>query len=431
MKLFNIAASLFTAATICSFINYKFIKLPSSIGMLILAMIVSLSGILLNKLGIISSYSIDNILSNINFKETVFHGMLSFLLFAGALQVDINDLKKNKTTIAIIAVISTLISTIIIGISFYFVATLLGFRINLVMSFLFGAILSPTDPIAIMSIIRKLRISKTLETTIVGESLFNDGVSIVLFLGLIEIIQSGTNVDYGNVFGFFIFEVGGGILFGSLIGWLAYQLLRKTDNYNVELFITLSITTGGYALADNFQFSAPLAMVIAGIIIGNRGRSHAMSNETRKYIDNFWEAIEEILNAILFFLIGLEMIVISATWEIIILGFICIFIALLARLISIALPLIIFKPSYAKKPGYIILLTWAGLRGALSIAMVLTLDSSNTKIILLPCIYIVVVFSIIVQGLSLTKVFKYYSTHTTPLAKARGIANSCEITTGK
>lgn len=409
MNLFDVSAILLTACAFGSFINYKWIKLPSSIGLLLFAMGLGLVGIFAKKLGLISNYYIEAFLSSIDFRETVFHGMLSFLLFAGALQINIEDLKTSKLPIFITATISTFISTIIIGFIFYFLSNQLGLTsITLPYALLFGAILSPTDPIAVLSIIKKMRASKKIETTIIGESLFNDGVAIVFFLSLLELIKANGEANISNIILFLFQEVGGGILFGMAIGWFAYQMLPKINDYHIELFITLAVATGGYTLGEKLNISAPLAMVVAGIIIGNHGRTHAMSEQTRKHLELFWEAIDEILNAVLFFLIGLEMMVINPTITVALLGAACILIALAARFISVAIPLALLKPFYASKRGTVMILTWGGLRGALSIAMVLSLQQNNIKEIFLPCVYFVVIFSIAIQGLTVSKVLKKY-----------------------
>ena len=408
MNLFDISAVLLSASAICSYLNYKWIKLPPAIGLLLLAMGLSLLGIMLNKAGIISNHYVEILLSNINFSETIFHGMLSFLLFAGALQINIEDLKRARIPIAITATISTLLSTIIIGASFYYLANLLGFTsITLLYALLFGAIVSPTDPIAVLSIIRKMKASKKIETTFIGESLFNDGVAIAIFLTILKLISVSGEINISDVISILLIEVGGGILFGAVTGWIAYHMLIRVNNYSVELFITLAVASGGYALAEKLSLSAPLAMVVAGIIIGNHGRD-SMSSGSMNHVDLFWEALDEILNAVLFFLIGLEMMVINATATTIILSTACIIIALIARFISIAIPLSILKPLYYSTPGTIISLTWGGLRGALSIAMVLSLQQESIKEIFLPCIYLVVIFSIAVQGLTLKKVLKKF-----------------------
>ena len=413
MNSFDIASILLTAAAFGSFVNYRWIKLPSSIGLLLLAIPAGLIGILLKKAGLIS-YDAEQFLSHINFQEIVFHGMLSFLLFAGALQINIEDLKSTKLLIAITATLSTFISTLLIGFAFYFLAKSLGYAsISLLYALLFGAILSPTDPFSVLSIITKMSASKKLETTIVGESLFNDGVAIVLFVTILEVIKTAgstqvSHLQISNVIALLLYQAGGGLLFGGILGWIAYRMLLRIDAYQVALLITVAVATGGYALADKFNVSGPLAMVVAGVIIGNQGRSRAMTDQTRKYVDSFWEVIDEILNAVLFLLIGIEMMTLHLTGNIAIFGLACIVIALIARYISLAIPLTLLRPFHKTNWGTLILLTWGGLRGALSIAMVLSLQQQHIKEIFLPCIYFVVFFAIAVQGLTFGRILKKY-----------------------
>jgi len=413
MNSFDIASILLTAAAIGSYVNYRWIKLPSSIGLLLLAISAGLIGILLKKAGFIN-YSPEQFLSHINFQEIVFHGVLSFLLFAGALQINIEDLKSTKLLIAVTATLSTFISTILIGFAFYFLAKNLGYTtVSPLYALLFGAILSPTDPFSVLSIITKMSASKKLETTIVGESLFNDGVAIVLFVTILELIKTAgstqiSHIHISNVIGLLLYQAGGGLLFGGILGWIAYRMLLRIDAYLVALLITIAIATGGYALADKFNFSGPLAMVVAGVIIGNQGRSRAMTDQTRKYVDSFWEVIDEILNAVLFLLIGIEMMAMHLTGNTAIFGLACILIALIARFISLAIPVTLLRPFRKTNWGTLILLTWGGLRGALSIAMVLSLQHQAIKEIFLPCIYFVVFFSIAVQGLTFGRVLKKY-----------------------
>jgi CPA1 family monovalent cation:H+ antiporter len=412
MNLFDISAILITATALTSYINYKWLNLPSSIGLLILAILVGLIANFLNKIGIIT-YSVDQFLVNINFHEVVFHGLLSFLLFAGALQINIEDLRSLKLPIAITATISTLLSTLIIGSMFYYLGQSIGFKtISYSYAILFGAILSPTDPIAILSIIKKMSASKIIETTIIGESLFNDGVAIVLFISILEIITTKQTLHLTHVFYLILYQTGGGIVFGVLIGWLAYKMLLKINVYQVELLITLAVATGGYALGSQISISAPIAMVVAGVIIGNHGRRNAMSINSRKYIDIFWEIIDDILNAVLFLLIGLEMMTIHLNKQICLLALLSILIALIARFISLAIPLSLFRSLYKVQKGIINILTWGGLRGALSIAMVLSIKDPLMKEIFLPCIYFVVFFSVTVQGLTFNKVLKKYKLST-------------------
>jgi CPA1 family monovalent cation:H+ antiporter len=273
---------------------------------------------------------------------------------------------------------------------------------------LFGAIVSPTDPIAVLSIIKKMSASKKIETTIIGESLFNDGVAIVLFITILNVINSAETTHITTIAWLLSYQVMGGLLFGTILGWTAFRMMLGINAYQVELLITLAVATGGYTLAEKLNLSAPIAMVVAGVIIGNQGRTQAMSDHSRKYIDSFWEVIDEILNIVLFLLIGLEMMAMQVHGTIILLGLSCILIALLARYISIVIPLVLLRPFYHSNHGTMILLTWGGLRGALSIAMVLSLQHQSIKEIFLPCIYFIVFFSIAIQGLTFSKVLKKY-----------------------
>lgn len=409
MNLFEIASILFTLAALGSYINFKWMKFPPAIGLMLVAIVISLFGISLKNVGVID-FTVQQFLANINFQEVVFHGMLSFLLFAGALQVNIDDLKDNRWPIAITATISTILSTLIIGFAFYALTRALGLtQVTLVYALLFGAILSPTDPIAVLSIIKKMSASKMIETTIVGESLFNDGVAIVLFVTVAKVIQSEQVATVMGVISQIIYQAGGGLAFGALIGWLAYRMLHDISAYQVALLVTLAVATGGYSVAEALGVSAPIAMVVAGVIIGNHGRKHAMSEQTRKHIDLFWEVIDELLNILLFLLIGMEMITMRVDSTLILAGLACIVIALLARGLSLAAPLALVRPFYKSQRGTLALLTWGGLRGALSIAMVLSLDNTAMKSIFLPCIYFVVFFSIAIQGLTFGKLLKKFA----------------------
>jgi CPA1 family monovalent cation:H+ antiporter len=400
MSLFEITAVLLTAAALGAYINHRWIKLPLTIGLMLLAMATGILGMLGQKIGWIDNTGIQNFLQGINFSETVFHGMLSFLLFAGALQVNLEDLKNAKLPIAITATVSTFASTFLIGTAFYFLT-----HVSYLEALLFGAILSPTDPIAVLAIIKKLGAPKSIETKIAGESLFNDGVAIVIFLTILELIAEGGQPGLAKTGMLLLQQAGGGLLAGAVIGWIAGQMMQRTNAHHVQLLITLAITSGGYALAENLHVSAPLAMVVAGIMIGNQ----SLSEKAQEQLHSFWGLIEEILNAVLFLLIGLEMMVIKVEGTTALLGLLCILVALSARFISVAVPVHLMKPWYAFTKGTSTLMTWGGLRGALSIAMVLALPNPAIKELFLPCIYFVVVFSIAVQGLTFGKLLEKYA----------------------
>ena len=407
MSPFEITAILLTAAALGGYINHRWIHLPLTISLMLLALMVSFTGMLLQRFGWVENTGIEHFLNSIDFSETVFHGMLSFLLFSGALHINIDDLKNAKLPVAITATVSTFISTFLIGGAFYFLAGKFSpVPVSWLYALLFGAILSPTDPIAVLAIIKKMGAPKRIETKIAGESLFNDGVAIVIFLTLLGLITKSVDPSIPKAALMLLQQAGGGLLVGGVIGWIAYHMLAQTDSRRVELLITLAITSGGYVLAEELGTSAPLAMVVAGIIIGNYGRTRAMSAKTREHLDSFWELIDEILNAILFLLIGLEMMIIKVEGPTALLGFVCIFVALAARFISVSIPVFLMKPYYAFMKGTSLIMTWGGLRGALSIAMVLALKDVAMKELFLPCIYFVVVFSIAVQGLTFGKLLK-------------------------
>jgi CPA1 family monovalent cation:H+ antiporter len=408
MSFFSVSAIVLSATALGGYINSRWVKLPSSISLLLFSMGISLIGLFLKQIYPYNIEFLHKLLSSINFKEVIFHGVLSFILFAGAMQINIEDLKKTKIAVITTAFISTFVSTILIGIAFFYIANYLSFNINLAEAMLFGAILSPTDPIAVLSIIKGMKAPKLIETTIVGESLFNDGIAIVLFLTILEMIDPEKEIGIGNVILFTFQEIGGGLIFGGMLGMLASKMLSQVKEFESQLLITLAVVTGGYALAENLGFSAPLAMVVAGIILGNRKTTNGATHQIKQYLDLFWEAIDNVLNASLFFLMGMEMLVINTNTNLTLLSLACIPTALIARYISIAVPLNVIKPFHIEPKGTSVILTWGGLRGALSIAMVLSLASENMRSIFLPCIYYVVIFSIAVQGLTFNKVLKTY-----------------------
>ncbi len=273
MDLFEISGILLSAAALGSYVNDRWIGLPSSIGLMLLAMGAGFVGLALEGVGLVDIAPVDAFLRHIDFSETVFHGMLSFLLFAGASQISVNDLRSAKLPIAITATISTLISTLLIGMVFYLLAQAMGFpRVSLFYAMLFGAILSPTDPIAVIGVIKKMNAPKAIETKIAGESLFNDGVAIVFYLTILELISGGAEPTFARALELLLQEAGGGLIIGWVIGWVAHRMLSKVETYQSELLITLAVASGGYLLAEKLHVSAPIAMVVSGILIGNRGR---------------------------------------------------------------------------------------------------------------------------------------------------------------
>ncbi|MGB6972149.1 MAG: sodium:proton antiporter [Desulfobulbales bacterium] len=402
MGLFEIIAILLTLSAFFSFINYRFLRLPNTIGVMLIGLLFSLLLLAISRFVPGSKHWAVAMLLQIDFDETLLHGMLSFLLFAGALHVNINELRQQFRIILGLATAGVVLSTLIVGLLSWVVLNLLGFNISYIYCLLFGALISPTDPIAVLGILKKADVPKSLEIKIVGESLFNDGVGVVIFLILLETIVSGAELGIARVFRLFVQEAIGGGLLGLGVGLLAYRMLKQVDNYQVEILITLGLVTGGYALADALHLSAPIAIVVAGLLIGNHGRSFAMSEDTRQNLDTFWELADEVLNAVLFLLIGLEVMVLNYSWLNLAAALLGILIVLSARLVSVSIPIHLLKRSRSFSPHVAKILTWGGLRGGISIALALSLPVGIERDVLLAITYGVVVFSILVQGLTIS-----------------------------
>jgi len=406
MKLFNILAILITLSAGFSYINHRFIRLPTAIGLMLIALLVSLGLIALDPLGFGLKEDARLLLASIDFDETLLHGMLSFLLFAGALHVNLADLARQKYIIGFMATLGVIGSTFIMGFTSWWVLGWLDIDLPFIYCLLFGALISPTDPIAVMGILRKAGVPESLETKITGESLFNDGVAVVVFLVILEVATGSHEVTAAWVTGLFMKEVLGGLVFGLLIGGVAYWMLKSVENYQVEVLITLALVTGGFALADALHLSGPIAIVVAGLLIGNHGRMLAMSDEVRDHLDKFWELVDEILNAVLFVLIGLEVLVLTFNRAYILVGIILIPLLLAARFVCVGIPVVILKRFRTFSPNVIKILTWGGLRGGISVALALSLPAGKSREAILAVTYTIVVFSIIVQGLTIGKLVK-------------------------
>ena len=408
MAVYQIIAVMLTMAALFSFLNYKTLKLPTTIGLMFFSLLMSLAIIGLHAVGLDLESQADAILNSIDFNKTLMHGMLSFLLFAGALHVDLERLSKQKWVIASLATIGLLTSTFLVGVSSWWILGALGFHIDLIWCLLFGSLISPTDPIAVLAILKTANAPESLETKIAGESLFNDGVAVVVFIVLLSIAAGEGEATLAHIATLFVEEAVGGVVFGLATGYLAFLMLRSVDNYTVEILITLALVTGGYAVAGAIHVSGPIAMVVCGLLIGNHGRALAMSEKTREHLDTFWELVDEILNAVLFVLIGFEVLVLSFSSDIIIAGVIMIFVILLARFISVGIPITILKASHQFTTGVTSILTWGGLRGGISVALALSLPAGEARNIIVPITYVVVVFSILVQGLTVGRLIKHY-----------------------
>jgi CPA1 family monovalent cation:H+ antiporter len=406
VDLFNILAILITLAALFSYINFRYIGLPVTIGVMVIALSMSLILILLGSFGFGLERQAEALLQSIDFNRTLLHGMLSFLLFAGALHININDLIELKWSIGALATVGTLISTFLVGSLTWIVLHWFGIGLSYLYCLLFGALISPTDPIAVLAILKTAGAPKSLEMRITGESLFNDGVGIVVFLVILEMATGAHGVSASHIGLLFVQEVLGGVVFGLGLGYLAYQMLKSVDNYQVEILITLALVTGGYALANALHISGPIAIVVAGLLVGNHGRLFGMSAETRAHLDLFWELIDEILNAVLFVLIGLEVLVLTITQQYLLASLLIIPLVLFARFVAIGIPIALLRPFRSFSPGAVRIMTWGGLRGGISVALALSLPSGPERDVILAITYAVVVFSIVVQGLTLEKFVK-------------------------
>jgi len=404
MGILNTAALLITLAALFSYLNYRFVRLPNTIGIMIISLVMSLAMLLLGKLGWSDLIFYTNkVLRSIDFHETLMKGMLSFLLFAGALHVNLNDLRQQTGVIITLATVGVLISTFMIGGLCWLVLHALNINLSFIYCLLFGALISPTDPIAVMGILKRARVPKSLETKISGESLFNDGMGVVVFLVIFGLAADGGTMTTASISMLLLQEIAGGIVFGLALGAGVYYLLKDVDNYQLEILLTLALVMGGYALAHELHLSGPLAIVAAGLFIGNHGRLFAMSEKTRAHLDTFWELIDEILNAVLFVLIGLEVLLLAIRTEYLLAALAIIPLVLLARYVSVGLPILIMGRFRRFSPGVVQVMTWGGLRGGISVALALSLPFSSERDVILAITYAVVIFSIIIQGLTISR----------------------------
>lgn len=403
----EIAAVFISLTAALAYLNHRFVGFPPTIGVMAIALGFSLLLQGLSALGHSAlEDSIETMMNRIDFNDLLMNGMLSLLLFAGALHINLSDLRERRWAIGSLATLGVLVSTALIGACAYGVFQLFGFQVSWIYCLLFGALISPTDPIAVLGIMRSAGAPKPLEITIVGESLFNDGVAVVVFTVLLGILAAGEIPSAGEIGWLFIEEAIGGMLFGALLGWIVYRMLKSIDQYQVEVLLTLALVIGGYTLATHLHLSGPIAMVVAGLIIGNQGRLHAMSDKTRENVDNFWELIDEILNAVLFVLIGMELLLLPFTWLYLAIGATLMLSILIIRLLTIGLPFSLIRLRGDVPRGTIRLLTWGGLRGGISVALALALPAGEERNLLLNITYIIVLFSILVQGLSIGRLVR-------------------------
>lgn len=407
MGYFAIASILVVISALFGYINVRFLKLPTTIGLMVITILFTLLVLLTSLFNNVLLKEEILLVSQIDFKSVLLDVMLSFLLFAGALHTNFQQLKVQRKPIIAFATFSTLISTIVVGCFTFYILKIINLQVDFIYCLLFGALISPTDPIAVLGILKQVGAPKKLETNIVGESLFNDGIGVVVFLTIYQIAKGGAEITVGHIAEMFLIEVVGGIALGFLLGWVTYKLMRSIDDYEIEVILTMAAVMGGTVLAQYIHVSAPLAMVTAGLIIGHdRVRKSSMSETTELYVDKFWELIDILLNAILFVLIGMEILVLTFDRQYILAGLLCIPALLLARYISLMLPIKLYAKKLDFMPGTNIIMTWGGLRGGISIALALSLTNEMHRDLFLVITYIVVVFSIVVQGLTIGKLIK-------------------------
>lgn len=405
MNLFNIIALFIVIATVFAYINRRFLKLPNNIGVMIIAIIVSILLLLTSSLFPKISADSVKLISSVDFTDIIIGVVLNFLLFAGTIQIKIKDLRAQQLPVVLFSTLGVVISTFIVGGLLFGVMQLLRSPVSIEQCLLFGALISPTDPVSVLGVIKDTGVPKSLETKIAGESIFNDGVALVIFVTILHAIHNpGEGVSLKEIMHIFLREAIGALLLGVALGFVSSGALRTIDDYKVEVMITIAVVMGGYILAKSLSVSAPLTMVSAGIFIGNYGKKYAMSDVSKEYIDKFWELIDEILNIILFVLIGLELLLIKNFDNYWLIGLITIPIVLFARFISILLPSLIVRLQQNMTMKTIVFLTWGGLRGGVSVALALSLGAGMHKNLFIFITYCVVVFSIIVQGLTIEKI---------------------------
>jgi CPA1 family monovalent cation:H+ antiporter len=409
VNLVDLAALLVTLSALFAYVNFRYLKLPPTIGQMLLALVLSIFLAIIARAHPPAREMVASLLGPIDFEQLLLHGMLGFLLFAGALQVDVGELRRQVGVVLTLATLGVFLSTVIVGTILYFILQALGLEVSFLLCLLFGALISPTDPISVLSILRRQNAPPEIQTQISGESLFNDGVGVVLFTSLLASLVAGGAAErpgLASIALLFLREAVGGALLGLAMGYVTYRLLKSVDKYQVEILISLALVMGGYSLSDMLGVSGPIAMVVAGLLIGHTGRAFAMSKTTREHLDAFWELIDEFLTAVLFVIIGLEVLVVPLRWTYLLAGFAAIPVVLLARFGSVSLLAAAVHRIAPLGRHAIPLMTWGALRGGISVAMALSLhhhlrhqESRSTDVVVVMT-YVVVVFSILVQGLT-------------------------------
>ncbi|WP_295220134.1 sodium:proton antiporter [uncultured Chryseobacterium sp.] len=404
MELYYSFSALIVLASIFSYLNYRFLKLPSTIGIMVIAIVVSIFLVSFGETVLPKTYGhLHNLMTSIDFTEVLMGAMLNFLLFAGGIHINIDDLKEQFVPVVIFSTAGVVISTFVVGFGMYYLLPFVGLPLPFIYCLLFGALISPTDPVAVLSILKQANVSKSLETKVAGESLFNDGMAVVVFTVVLQLaIGKEIDLTLESIGLLLLKEAGGGLLLGVVLGWVTSRLMREVDDYIISVLVTLSVVMGGYLIARQMHISGPLTMVAAGLFMGNFNVKFKMKSITQDYLIKFWELIDEILNAVLFLFIGFELLMIKDLRDFMIPGLAAIVIVLLARVISIWGPTKFMKRTFS--PQTVKVLIWGGIRGGVSIALAMSIPKNEYSEIILSITYCVVVFSIIVQGLTIAKV---------------------------
>ena len=404
LSIFEVVGGVICLVALFGYFNHRFIRLPDATGITAVGMSASLAAVIYGNFDPAFASGVKDLIGQLDFAEFLLHGLLGLLLFAGSLHIQFEDIAKEKWLILALATVGVVTSTLLVGAGFYAVTQLLGLGIPFLYCLMFGALISPTDPIAVLAILKRLGVPKSLETRIAGESLFNDGTAVVIFLTVLELATGSGHATVSGTAMLFLTEVAGGLLFGAVAGYVGFVMLRGVDSYAVEILITLALATGGYAGAEALHVSAPIAVVLMGLVIGNRGKVEAMTEETRTRLFGFWEVLDELLNLLLFGLIGLEMVILSFTYLEALVGVAAIAIVLAARFASISGPILASPRLRQYARPAIIIMGWGGLRGGVSIALALSLPEFGGREYVVSATYLVVVFSILVQALTLSRV---------------------------
>lgn len=406
MELYYSFSALIVLASIFAYLNYRFLKLPSTIGIMVIAIVVSIFLVMFGETVLPRTFGhLNKLMNSIDFTEVLMGAMLNFLLFAGGIHININDLKEQFRPVLIFSTVGVVISTFVVGFGMFYLLPFVGIKLPFIYCLVFGALISPTDPVAVLSVLKQAKVSKSLETKVAGESLFNDGMAVVVFTVVMQ-LAIGKEVDLGvESIGLLLMkEAGGGILLGVLLGWVTSRLMREVDDYIISVLVTLSVVMGGYLIARQMHISGPLTMVAAGLFMGNFNVRFKMKSVTQDYLIKFWELIDEILNAVLFLFIGFELLMIKDLKHFMLPGLLAIVVVLLARFISIWGPTKFMSLRTRFSPQTVKVLVWGGIRGGVSIALAMSIPKSEYSEIILSITYCVVVFSIIVQGLTIAKV---------------------------